>query len=207
MGDKASQKRNDYYAILEVDPSANTNEIDRAYRRACETYSQENPALYTMFSPEEAKELLQMITEAYSVLSNPVKRKAYDNNSLDVDSLSQLRENVRTREESIVAGETFHDEGEQIDMTEEIQEKTEFDGPFLRRIRERKRLTLESISASTRVGKSYLKAIEEEQFDELPATVFVRGFVMQYARSLGLDGEQVTKSFIERFKNAREEKV
>ena len=60
-----------YYEILEVAIDAPPHEIHRAYQRAKTTYSSENPALYSMSSPEEARELLRLIEEAYTVLGNP----------------------------------------------------------------------------------------------------------------------------------------
>jgi len=67
-----------YYEILEIDPSASGREVHMAYMRAKETYSPESPALYTMFTPDEARQLLKMIDEAFSVLSNQMKRQEYD---------------------------------------------------------------------------------------------------------------------------------
>lgn len=69
---------NNYYEILEVSESAQSHEIHKAYTRAKATYSSDNPALYSMFSPDEARELLRLIEEAYSVLGNPSLRKTYD---------------------------------------------------------------------------------------------------------------------------------
>src|SRR5690242_16165078 len=67
-----------YYEILEVAPSATGREVHMAYMRAKETYSPGSPALYTMFTPDEARQLLKMIDEAFSVLSNQTKRQEYD---------------------------------------------------------------------------------------------------------------------------------
>jgi curved DNA-binding protein CbpA len=67
-----------YYEILEVAPSASGRDVHMAYMRAKETYSPDSPALYTMFTPEEARQLLKMIDEAFSVLSNQAKRQEYD---------------------------------------------------------------------------------------------------------------------------------
>lgn len=66
------------YEILEVSPAATGRDIHSAYIRAKETYSPESPALYTMFTPEEARELLKLIEEAFATLSNQLKRKEYD---------------------------------------------------------------------------------------------------------------------------------
>lgn len=67
-----------FYEILEVSPDATPEEIQRAFLKAKNTYSPNSPALYSVFTEEEAKELLRFIDEAYSVLSNHTKRREYD---------------------------------------------------------------------------------------------------------------------------------
>lgn len=54
-----------------------------------------------------------------------------------------------------------------------------------KRIASGKQLT--EIAAVTRVRANYLKAIEEEQYDELPIPVYTRGYIREYARALDVD--------------------
>jgi cytoskeletal protein RodZ len=49
----------------------------------------------------------------------------------------------------------------------------------------------------------YLQAIEDEQFKKLPAAVYVRGFLTEYARLCGLDAERVKDTYLERYRAAR----
>lgn len=67
-----------YYELLEVSPSAGATEIYQAYQRAKATYSPSSPALYTMFTTEEAAQLMSLIEEAYQTLSNKTRRHDYD---------------------------------------------------------------------------------------------------------------------------------
>lgn len=67
-----------YYELLEVSPSAGATEIYQAYQRAKATYSPSSPALYTMFTTEEAQQLMSLIEEAYQTLSNKNRRTDYD---------------------------------------------------------------------------------------------------------------------------------
>ncbi len=60
-------------------------------------------------------------------------------------------------------------------------------GERLREERVRRGLTLEQISASTKINPAMLAAIEAENFDQLPGGFFARSFVRQYARALDLD--------------------
>jgi cytoskeleton protein RodZ len=60
-------------------------------------------------------------------------------------------------------------------------------GETLKRERVRTGLSLEEISAATRISQRFLKAIEAEDFGALPGLVFARNFVRQYAAYLHLD--------------------
>jgi cytoskeletal protein RodZ len=54
-------------------------------------------------------------------------------------------------------------------------------------IRERKGLTLRQISESTKISTSYLRAIEQAEFDRLPGGVFSRSYIRQYAHAIDYD--------------------
>lgn len=59
-------------------------------------------------------------------------------------------------------------------------------GAVLRRRREELGLSLNDMAASTRVHKTYLQALEEENLRMLPGTAYAVGFLRIYARELGL---------------------
>lgn len=62
-------------------------------------------------------------------------------------------------------------------------------GERLKRERELREVTLEEITAATRIGPRFLEALENEDWDKLPGGVFNRGFVRSVAHYLGLDEE------------------
>ena len=62
-------------------------------------------------------------------------------------------------------------------------------GERLKRERELREVTLEEITAATRIGSRFLEALENEEWSKLPGGVFNRGFVRSIARYLGLDEE------------------
>jgi hypothetical protein len=78
----------------------------------------------------------------------------------------------------------------------ELNADTEFGGSLLRRLRESAGATLQEIADVTKIRKGYLRALEENDFDSLPAAVYVRGFISEYARVLGLDNRVVAKSYM-----------
>jgi cytoskeleton protein RodZ len=63
-------------------------------------------------------------------------------------------------------------------------------GETLRRERQRRNIQLDQVSRELKISPRFLEAIEEENFDRLPAGVFAKSFVRQYARMLGLDEDE-----------------
>jgi len=60
-------------------------------------------------------------------------------------------------------------------------------GEFLKRERELRQITLEEVAEGTKISIRRLRSIEADQFDDLPAEVFVRGFIRSYAEYIGID--------------------
>ena len=275
----SQREQTNYYEVLEVSPDAAAPEIHKAYQRARQTYSQDNPALYSMFSPDEARELLRLIDEAYNVLGNQATRKSYDDSlsgtgrgargtsSVPLNSFKpppakqqgnppppnltmapsaaqctqsaapSLESSARTGQISSpppVSSQGFSSTFDPAEASEayaakrrelqraavptgqgrtslstyklddtfeaEISEATEFDGGFIQRVRLYKNISIDKMSASTRISRPYLMAVETNDYKSLPAAVFVRGFVVQVARHLGLDDSRVASSYMKLFK-------
>lgn len=68
-------------------------------------------------------------------------------------------------------------------------------GDALRAARESRGLTLEQVEQTTRIRRVFLEALEEDRFDELPAPVYTRGFIRNYARLLGLDPDDMVAAY------------
>ena len=263
MGENQLADQN-FYEILEIPINASQEEIHKAFHRAKQTYSPNSPALYSVFSKEEAEELLRLIDEAYLVLSNQAKRKSYDQTlfnkkgitppAVTLQALDGIHETTNTS--SGAHGDELPDfaipEAQSTSWTEEsaavvsdranatpatsatvaytpspelsgkigrtrfshyeidaiieseIESQTVFDGTFIQKVRQYKRVSLDQISEHSRIGRHYLVSIEANDFNSLPARVFVRGFVSQYARVLGLDETKVVNSFMKLYKDIRE---
>lgn len=248
-----------YYEILEIDENAASHEVHKAYQHAKSTYSSDNPALYTMFSADEAREILRLVEEAYSVLGNSGLRKEYDEGRLQqlsttpntsisnstydsinqnsfvptsppVDSVhrhlpdlplspsaSELRPSNSTSanfstsaQPMIPGGKTHLPEGMgrtllstyKLDdsFEAELNGALEFDGTLLQRTRIYKNVSIDRLSEATRISRTYLMAVETNDYKSLPAAVFTRGFIVQIARILGLNDQKVASSYIKMFK-------
>jgi len=70
-------------------------------------------------------------------------------------------------------------------------------GEKLKREREKRNITLEQISASTKIGTRMLQALEEDKFNQLPGGIFNKGFVRAYSRCVGLDEDQIVADYLQ----------
>ncbi len=70
-------------------------------------------------------------------------------------------------------------------------------GEKLKLEREKRKITLEQISSSTKIGTRMLQALEEDKFNQLPGGIFNKGFVRAYSRCVGLDEDQTVADYLE----------
>ena len=68
-------------------------------------------------------------------------------------------------------------------------------GLMLKREREARGMTLTELSKVTRIPESSLEAIENNAFESIPAEVFVRGFLRNYARQLSIPTEDIMQAY------------
>jgi transcriptional regulator with XRE-family HTH domain len=72
-------------------------------------------------------------------------------------------------------------------------------GLRLRRERERRGVSLETIAAATKVGADLWDGLERNDFSRWPSGIFARAFVRDYARVIGLDAEELVDEFCRLF--------
>lgn len=202
----------DHYELLEVPRSASSDDIDRAYRLSQQTYSEGSLALYSIFESGDAAQIRERLDEAHRVLSDPEIRAEYDDSRppepSPVPSAATSADGYRARvaEESEpelpLVADSVDDAVADYDSFED-EAGGEFDGARLRRARLFRGYELEQITDVTKVTGSHLRNIEDENFSDLPADVYVRGFVTAYAKTIGLDPQVVVPSYMARVQSAR----
>jgi flagellar biosynthesis protein FlhG len=210
----------DHYDTLEIRPDATADEVERAYRLLIATWADDSLATYSMFGEEETGAMRDRIETAYRVLADPELRRRYDAAQLsgaerDAGAAIAVEEPVvlaplaeaslaKPLAEARREVPTF----DRMDDVEEADDGTEvaWDGARLRRARLMRGVEVEDVATATKISPAYLRFLEEERFDDLPAVVYVRGFVAAYARYLGLDAAQVSRSYGARFEEHRRAK-
>ncbi len=68
-------------------------------------------------------------------------------------------------------------------------------GQALRQAREEQHISLLQAEQALKIKSSYLQALEDERLELLPSPVYVRGFLRQYARLLGLNPDGILASY------------
>jgi len=185
-----------YYQLLEIEPTASEEEIRRAHRRVRQMYGRDSVAVAGIYSRDDLDALQRWFDEAYVTLMDAQRRKAYDErlfpDGVPTPAGNARRQNRRAGTEPVARV-----------PSPPLPADADFSGTLLRDVRASLGIDLREVSERTKIGVGYLVAIEEEQFDRLPAPVYVRGFLVEYVKVLGLDVTRVLETYFQRFLASR----
>lgn len=181
-----------YYEILEVSATATTKEIERAYEHAKETFHADSMAVYSLFSDKEVKEIEEAIEEAYRVLMDESSRRSYD----QTHSRTMGEQPPEKSSEVQVASRERRAPLSFTDLSFNA-EAEHYRGRELKQVRERMGVELQTVSKETKISLKILESLEEENFEKLPALVYLKGFLKSYAQSLGLDPQKVVEGYLQ----------
>lgn len=203
----------DFYDLLNLRPDASPKEIENAYLLAMATYHEEGLASYGVLSAEERQLVMERIEAAFQTLANPETKKAYDSSILQTRPEFQQRAYFRKSTDKL----EIEDASEEKKFWDRVKSlftppwrrkkkgnhkdkqdgkdwlKQESDhyyyGEFLKRVREKRGISLEQIARDCKISLTYLQALEEEDYNALPNGKDLHRLLNRYARCLGLDSE------------------
>lgn len=215
-----------HYQILEVPPSASQRDLQRAYDRLQAIASPGIEQLGGAIHSERVKAVRSRIENAHRTLVFLEPRRGYDRSLvaagiLRSEELRDLRLELNeppppkpvegsspTRTPDRSVGKT---KKRRADTDESLEEEAAppatsgtplaYTGAVLAALRREHGLSLEAIGAVTKVRIIHLRYLEEERFGSLPALIFLKGFVREYARCLKLDPDRVWQDYRTRFEN------
>jgi hypothetical protein len=72
----------------------------------------------------------------------------------------------------------------------------EVNGQVLKKLREARGLSLDELAELTKIRRPYLQAIEDQDLENLPARVYLRGFLTQIARALRVDKGRLAEGYV-----------
>lgn len=201
-----------YYDLLEIEPTATDEEIRRANRRIREIYARDSLVVGGLYNRRRLDDLHLRIDEAYETLMDAAARKNYDQ-ALFPGGVPKSHATSDSGPSDLIIEATVGDEREQtpsepvvekpLPPMPDLEDVTDYTGSLMREVREARGMALRAISDRTKIGMTYLRAIEDEDFRRLPAVVYVRGFLVEYARMLDLDVDGVLGSYLPRYREAR----
>ncbi len=196
-----------HYEILNLCVEVSPVDIERAYMNTISIYGRDSVVTYNALNENERKWMIDRINQAYEVLINPQMRNAYDLQDLGIsaEKLKEMRSKAqptaplpekRTHTTVVkMAQNRFADRNNGMEIKEKFQSRR-LGGEDLKNIRIAKGASLEQISDITKVKKAYLEAIEQENINNFPAPIFMKGFLKAYARALGLDPEEISAQYM-----------
>jgi curved DNA-binding protein CbpA len=173
--------RGTHYEVLGLEPAATSDEVEEAYKRCEALYGDGALATYSLLEPEELQAARTRVDEAYRVLRDPERRRDYDARvgAADGEPAGEIDEPAPPRPDPRVLPEPVT-------------------GPDLRRVREERGVKLKEIAFASKIGLRFLEYIEADRHAELPAVVYLRGFLQEYARAVGLDPQRTAGSYLSR---------
>jgi hypothetical protein len=184
------------WEILGLEPGASALEVRHAYEKLYASLAPGSLALYSLAEQDEQRVLQQQIRIAYLTLMHELTGMHYP--LMPDPSHPPGEPGAESPAEESPAEPDASAPPEEAPAPAAV----EYTGEQLRKVREGLGLTLAAIAQRTRIRQRQLASIEAEEFGALPERVFVRGFVMSYARELRLDPDLVWASYGKRFESA-----
>ncbi len=190
--------RPSYYDSLGLPRDATPEQVEKAYHFFASMYEDAALATYSLLDVEEQRLARARVRQAYEVLRDPVQRQLYDGGLAEAPEAgaSAVRPEPDARATPNEERPTDPLPAARGVLSEPVT------GESLKRAREERRITLREIASSTKIGVRFLEYIEADRHGDLPAPVYIRGFVYEYARFVGLDPKSTADAYLKRVRQA-----
>jgi curved DNA-binding protein CbpA len=215
-----------HYQVLGLEPRATAEQIEKAYQFHLGLYGEEALATYSLLDAEELRLARARVHEAFEVLRDPSRRYEYDvANGFASGGSLVIRFPMGAPADTPVAASQAEPPQPHGDLpaasipgvtaastglppaasappaaapvrTPPRVLPDPVDGAALRRFREERGISLREISLVSKVGVRYLEYIEADRHALLPASVYLRGFLQEYARVVGLEPRRTAESYM-----------
>ena len=149
--------------LLGIDADSRLGEAERAWRNLKAIYAEGSLATYGLIEEAGRQEKLEQLEGAFGRIARRLSRPAPEQPVSPTGSREECASQVSPAESA---------------------------GSFLRQLREGAGLSLKDVAHRTKISPMRLDQIEQEMFERLPAAVYLRGFVLEYAKALGFPQPQ-----------------
>lgn len=138
-------------------------EVERAWRELKVIYGEGSLAAYGLIAESERQKLLEELEGAYGRVARRLSRSGAGEKAAAAIAKEQRPPTLSPVEST---------------------------GEYLRQMREHAGLSLKEVAQRTKISPMRLEQIEREMYERLPAAVYLRGFVLEYAKALGFSRPQ-----------------
>lgn len=167
------------YATLEVDPGTPEDQVRRAYKRLVHLFDPESPVVYGLYTREEAVALVARIEAAWRTLDSARRGRG-------------AAEATAGGPPSTVLAPVIDDPLAALGFPPDAP----LTGTTIARVRTLLGVSLEDIADRTKIGMFTLRCIERDAYGDLPAKVYLKGFLKQIAGILRIDAERLIRDYL-----------
>lgn len=168
-------------AVLEVDPGTPEDQVRRAYKQLLHLFDPDSPVVYGLYTREEAAALVARIEAAWRTLNAAARHASVPPGALPAEGGP-----------SSVLPAVISDPLAALDFPADAP----LTGTTIARVRQLLGVRLEDIAERTKIGMFTLRCIEREAFGDLPAKVYLKGFLRQIAEILRIDAERLGRDYL-----------
>lgn len=211
-------KKKNLYLVLDITPQSTQNDILHAYNRAKVTYSRDSLAAYSIYDDNSKESILKEIEDAYLILGDPRKRRAYDismgyaegevgddlnmhdeapSSTITQSSISTPTPKVYPKKTLAIAPLLKVEKNPAFEQ--QIEEMQSLTGSLLRSVRLYRGYTEEQLATLCQLKAEHIVAIEEERPLNLHHPVYLRGHILLICEALQVPrASDLAKTYIQR---------
>ena len=198
-----------HYELLEVPPTASFEDIRRANRRIRDIYGAESIAISGLYDPVSLEAVHRRLDLAYTTLMDAAKRKDYDHELFPDGVPMPVQQFDRIIDVAAAAAAAKGVSRDAARSTADARDQRAHRvlRPAARQPRSDRRRAARDCGEVEDQHGVLARARRRECSRSYRRAVYVRGFLAEYARALGLDAERVKQTYLGRYRASRAARV
>ena len=200
-----------YYEMLRVPAHATLFELKQAYIDALAIYGHDALATYSLFSEKERRAILESLETAFQTLTDTTRRATYNQSLVQAGALDPSKLTANQAKKPVPLFEStgiIHNvhlkkkiskkisAASISQLSRDIAAADSISGHDLKKLREKIGVSLDEIYEATRISISTVKAIEGNDFENLPSALYLKNFLRAYASLVKLEPQVVIEGYL-----------
>ena len=164
------------YDLFEVDPHVSDEELRRAYKRMWACFHPDHCSSYGLYSRAQLEALLDQFQKGFELLMDPEKRKDYDTRIFP-NGVPQKKVHQESSSRLAPTLQPIINEVDALKIWPTLTQNSL--GAKLGGLREQFNVSLSTIHERSKISISMLEYIEQDNFEKLPALIYLKGFLKE----------------------------